>query len=109
MMSQLRLARCTKTELHALLNLILSELPYLAEGSADLLAARANLQIIRRMIVRPEFEDERLFGERRTEERREVKEQDDMDAALQELQAGQAKVIEFHQRLDRYDCRRHHG
>jgi hypothetical protein len=32
-MSQLELARCTKSELYALLNAIVSELPRLAEGS----------------------------------------------------------------------------
>jgi hypothetical protein len=53
-MSQIELARCTKDELYAL-NAIVSELPHLAEGSADLRAAHANLQAIRRMIARPEF------------------------------------------------------
>jgi hypothetical protein len=55
MMSQIELARCTKSELHALLNIIVSELPRLAEGSAELRAAHANLQLIRRLIARPEF------------------------------------------------------
>jgi hypothetical protein len=55
-LSQLELARCTKAELHALLNMIVSELPRLAEGSADLQAAYANLQLIRRQIARPEFQ-----------------------------------------------------
>jgi hypothetical protein len=52
--SQLELARCTKGELYALLNMIVSELP-LREGSSELRAAHANLHAIRRMIARPAF------------------------------------------------------
>jgi hypothetical protein len=54
-MSQLELARCTKSELYALLNAIIGELPRLAEGSWELRAAQANLQLIRRLIARLEF------------------------------------------------------
>lgn len=54
-MSQTELARCTKAELHMLLRTIASELPRLAENSAELRAAHANLQTIRRLLARPEF------------------------------------------------------
>lgn len=54
-MSQTELARCTKTELHMLLRVIASELPRLQENSAELRAAHANLQTIRKLLARPEF------------------------------------------------------
>jgi hypothetical protein len=54
-MSQTELARCTRGELNAILRIIASELPRLAENSAELRAAHANLQAIRRLLARPEF------------------------------------------------------
>jgi hypothetical protein len=53
-MSQIELAR-SKGELYALARAIVSELPRFAEGSPELRAAHANLQLIRRLIARPEF------------------------------------------------------
>ena len=54
-MSQAEISRCTRGELHALLRVIASELPRLAENSAELRAAHTNLQNIRRAIARPDF------------------------------------------------------
>jgi hypothetical protein len=53
--SQYELARCTKGELYVPLNAIVSELPCLEEGSWELWAAHNNLQLIRKIIARPEF------------------------------------------------------
>ncbi|MCI0600139.1 MAG: hypothetical protein L0Y60_11595 [Beijerinckiaceae bacterium] len=53
-MSQTELARCTRGELNSLLRAIASELPHLAENSAELRAARANLQNIRRALAGPQ-------------------------------------------------------
>jgi hypothetical protein len=55
-MSQTELARCTRGELNTLLRAIASELPRLAENSAELRAAHANLQSIRRLLARPDFQ-----------------------------------------------------
>ena len=54
-LSQIELARCTRGELHTMLHAIAAELPHLADGSADLRAAHANLEAIRRMLARPEL------------------------------------------------------
>ncbi|MDE5461541.1 MULTISPECIES: hypothetical protein [unclassified Bradyrhizobium] len=54
-LTQGELMRATRTELSALLRRIAGELPNLPEGSAELRAARANLQNIRRALARPDF------------------------------------------------------
>lgn len=54
-LSQAEIARCTKTELHALLRVIASELPCLPEHSPELRAAHFNLRNIRIALARPEF------------------------------------------------------
>lgn len=47
------LSRMTRTELMALLRCIASNLPHMCEGSYELRDAHANLQNIRRALVRP--------------------------------------------------------
>lgn len=55
LISQAELARLSRTELHALLRRIASELPHLAEGSHELRIAHYNLSNIRLMLARPVF------------------------------------------------------
>lgn len=52
-LSQGEIARCTRTELAALLRRIAAELPNLPEGSPELRAAHANLVNIRFALGRP--------------------------------------------------------
>ena len=52
-LSQSELLRCVRGELSALLNRIACELPGLPEGSAELRNAHANLQNIRRAVLKP--------------------------------------------------------
>jgi hypothetical protein len=54
-LSQAEIARCTKSELHALMHVIAGELPYLPENSPELRAAHFNLRNIRIALARPEF------------------------------------------------------
>ncbi|MGY4433937.1 hypothetical protein ACVWWO_006414 [Bradyrhizobium sp. F1.13.1] len=49
------LMRATRTELWGQLRRIAGELPNLPEGSAEVRAAHANLQNIRRPLARPDF------------------------------------------------------
>jgi hypothetical protein len=53
--SQTELARCTKSELQILLQVIAAELPHLSEYSTELRAAHFNLQNIRIALARPDF------------------------------------------------------
>jgi hypothetical protein len=62
---------------------------------------RRNAETRRR--IKFEIEDERLFGERRDEDRREEKEREDMAAALAELPASSAQIADLRGRLDHYD------
>ncbi|ACK50898.1 hypothetical protein Msil_1955 [Methylocella silvestris BL2] len=54
-MSQTELARCTRSELQILLQVIAAELPRLRENSPELRTAHYNLQNIRIALARPEF------------------------------------------------------
>jgi hypothetical protein len=54
-LSQAEIARCTKSELHALLRVIASELPHLPEISPKLRAVHFNLRNIRIALARPDF------------------------------------------------------
>jgi hypothetical protein len=54
-LSQAEIARLTKSELHALLRVIASELPRLSENSPELRAAHFNLRNVRIALARPEF------------------------------------------------------
>jgi hypothetical protein len=54
-LSQAEIARCTKSELHALLRVIASEVPHMPENSPELRVAHFNLHNIRTALARPEF------------------------------------------------------
>ena len=54
-MSHAELARCTRSELQILLQVIASELSRLSENAPELRAAHFNLQNIRIALARPDF------------------------------------------------------